>query len=128
MTKNRTNIISRCRNIILCFALVIYGLPITVMAAPSMMSSGMSHDMSVDQQCPETMTNHSEMMAQGDMTSSDDTCCDSGNCDYSCMGLSLAMITAPISYLTITSGTARTYFTAPLTAITLSGEQPPPQV
>ncbi|MBL4800308.1 MAG: hypothetical protein JKY45_00340 [Emcibacter sp.] len=138
MTKYRTIIISRCRNLILCIAIMAYGLPMTTMAAPSMMSAPLS----VDQHCPDmmspepmspktmapnTITMHHDMKDQGESPSTDPSCCDSGSCDHSCMGVSVAITPAPLSSLRILSAVPYDPFTHHLTAISLSGEQPPPQ-
>ena len=119
MTKNWISFISHLRVLVMCFAVMIYGLPITTAHAASEMTMAsadmMDHEMSVD--CAEPMTDHSPDMP----------CCDEGDCDYSCASLTMAMTDKLISPLEIPSQAHLDRFTNHLTSIGLTSDSPPPQ-
>ncbi len=113
MIRNWTKFISCFRIFILCFAVIAYGLPTMAMESSDMMAPEMSID------CDQGMTDHSE---------NDMSCCDTGECDYSCASLSVAITNIQASTIELQSQSHMDRFTNHLTSISLTSDSPPPQV
>lgn len=113
MTRNWTIIISRLRILIICVAVMAYGLPLTAAASSDM--DMMDHEMSMD--CAEVVTDHS----------SDDNCCDMGDCDYSCMSLSLAITNIPLSSVEMLRQSHGDRFINHMIGVDPARDSPPPQ-
>lgn len=120
MTRNWIKIISNLRALIMCFAVMIYGLPVMAHAAPDMTmvsSQMMASDSSVEH-CDDDMADHS---------SADNSCCDTGDCDYSCMSLSMAIANLPSSSLEKHKQSHEDRFINHLIGVDLKRLSPPPQ-
>ncbi len=120
MTRKWIKIISNLRKLILCFAVMIYGLPMTAhattehtMATPHMMTTDMS-----DAHCDDGMTE----IADDGMS-----CCDTDDCEYSCTGISIAITIVQMSSLEIPSQTQMDRFINHLTSVDPASDSPPPQ-
>lgn len=120
MTKYRIRIIPHLRMLILCLAVVTYGLPVTAHAGTTLTMAAthmMVPDMSVAH-CDDSMT---------ERASSDMFCCDNGYCECACAGLSVTMTNIPASSMEIPGQSPMNKFINHLTGIELTRDSPPPQ-
>ena len=110
---------------IICCALMIYGHPFTVMAQ----SNEMAADQSVMEHCNMAMTEHAQMQAapQQSEPASQKSCCDTGDCDYSCMGMSVTLSAQAALPSTIAPHSPLKGSISPMIGICLSDDSPPPQ-
>lgn len=112
MTINWTKILSNLRTLVMCFAVIAYGLPTMTMASSDMMAAEISID------CDAGMTDH----ADADMS-----CYDTGDCDYSCTGPSMAITNMQTPSMEIPRQSHADRFINRLVGVDPASDSPPPQ-
>jgi len=122
MTLSWINIIPKIRIAILCLALLAYGQPMTVMAHQNMGADMISDLQNTASHCDQAM------MDQDGNKPASIGCCDAGDCDHPCAGMS---VTLPPLTASIRPGAKQSHKNAFLShpiAADLSRATPPPQV
>ncbi|MCF8474077.1 MAG: hypothetical protein K9G26_05205 [Emcibacter sp.] len=131
MINKKLFFISALRTVILCLALVFYGVPSMAMTPHDMISSDtISPEISSQLHCDNMDMNKGETSYSTLATnsSSKSSCCDKGTCTTACMGLSVAIIASVVSTIKNPLVQLHGEFITHFTEIDQIHNTPPPQI